>query len=296
MSSSIMSRLDELFTRFRSNVSNRSFPAVPEVSGLTPPTGQSPPLRRSVSTHVNRMRFQSDVEGPMPQSSGSPHTHGESSQLGFSQGPAPRPHASTEAMEPAHSARSASARLEPSSDHPVFVREPEDEDGDDLESVNDFPVDKTFNHLVNFIYEQYPDSRPHSNSAVPPRCEFESFFATSDPQSVGRQKLRWYPRVQEITAKTQERAQWLARESKSTQKVIPLRRRVFPVADNPDYAAPRWLNLDFARLTRNKSVSKSRTVTVSFSDMKRLERTSRTVVGGFSQGYWLLSSLLSLLK
>ena len=39
--------------------------------------------------------------------------------------------------------------VEPSSDHPVFVRELEDED--DLESVNDFPVDKTFNRLVNFI-------------------------------------------------------------------------------------------------------------------------------------------------
>ena len=213
LSSSLMSRLDELVVSFRSNVSNCSLPAEPEVSGLTPPTGQSPPLRRSVSTHVNPMRFQSDVGGPMPQSSGSAHTHGEFSQLGNSQGSAPRPHASKEASEPAHaahSARSDRVRFESSSDHPVFVREPEDEDEDDQESVVDFLVDKTFNCLINYIYEQYPDSRPHSDPAVPPRCEFESFFATSDPQSVGRQKLRWYPRVQEITAKTQERAQRLA--------------------------------------------------------------------------------------
>ena len=184
MSSSIMPRLDELFSKFRSNVSNRSLPAEPEVSGLTPPTGQSPPLRRSVSTHVNPMRFQSDVGGPMPQSSGSAHAHGEFSQLGVSQGPVPRPLASTEATEPAHaahSARGSSDRLAPSSDHPVFVRKPEDEDEDDLESVHNFPVDKTFNRLVNFIYEQYPDSRPHSDPAVPPRCEFESLFVTSDP-------------------------------------------------------------------------------------------------------------------
>ena len=112
---------------------------------------------------------------------------------------------------------------------------------------------------------------------------------------VGRQKLRWYPRVQEITEKNQERAQCLARESKFTQKVIPLRRHVFPVADDPDYAAPRWLNPDFAHLTQNKSISKSRAGTVSFLDMERLERTFCTVVGGFSQEYWLLS-LLSQLK
>ena len=78
--------------------------------------------------------------------------------------------------------------------------------------------------------------------------------------------------------------------------MISLRRRVFPVTDDLDYAAPRWFNPDFARLTRNKSISKSRVGTLSFSDMERLERTSRTVVGGFSQEYWLLSSLLSQLK
>ena len=49
----------------------------------------------------------------------------------------------------------------------VFIREPEDWDEDDQESVLDFPVDKTFNHLVNFIYKQYPDSRPHSDPLVP---------------------------------------------------------------------------------------------------------------------------------
>ena len=99
-----------------------------------------------------------------------------------------------------------------------------------------------------------------------------------------------------MVAKIQERAQRLAHESKSAQKVIPLRRCVFPVADEQDYATPKWLNPDFARVTRNKSISKSRAGTVSFSDMERLERTSRTIVGGFSQEYWLLSSLLSQLK
>ena len=142
-----MSRLDELFVNFSEKVSNRSLSAEPGVSGRTPPTGQSPPLRRSVSTHVNPMRFQSDVGGPMPQSSGSAHSHGEFIELGGSQVTAPRPHASKEAPEPAHSAhssRSDRVRLEASGDHPVFVREPEDEDEDDQESVVDVPVDKTF--------------------------------------------------------------------------------------------------------------------------------------------------------
>ena len=209
----------------------------------------------------------------MPQSLGSAHTHGESQQSGVSQGLAPQPQASMEAPEPAQaalSARDSRTRLATSSEHPVFVREPEDEDEDDLESVNEFPVDKTFNRLISFIYEQYPDSRPISDPAVPPRCEFESFFATSDPQSAVRPKLRWYPRVQEIVAKTQDRAQRLGCEGKSAQKVISLRRRLFPVADVLGYAAPKWLNPDFARLACNKTIPRSRAGTISFADMEKL--------------------------
>ena len=33
--------------------------------------------------------------------------------------------------------------------------EPEDKDKDNQESVLYFPVDKTFNHLVDFVYKQY---------------------------------------------------------------------------------------------------------------------------------------------
>ena len=153
-----LSRLDKLFVNFRDKVSNRSLPTEPEVSGHTPPTGQSLPLRRSVSIHVNPMRFQSDVGGPMPQSSGSAHSHGEFPELGVSQDTAPRPHASKEAPEPVHSVRSDRVRLEASGDHPVFVRELEDEDEDDQESVVDVLVDKTFNRLVSYIYDQHPDS------------------------------------------------------------------------------------------------------------------------------------------
>ena len=68
------------------------------------------------------------------------------------------------------------------------------------------------------------------------------------------------------------------------------------MADDLDYSAPRWLNPDFARLMRNGMIAKSRAGAVSVSDMERLERASRTVVGDSSQSYWLLSSLLSQLK
>ena len=119
MSNTIMTRLDNLFVSFNKRFTNCSVSAEPGVSGRTPPADQSPPLRHSVSTHVNPMRFQSDAGGPMPQNLGSAHPHGESLVgSGVSQVKAPHPHASTEAPEPAqavHLIRQHSDRLQASS-------------------------------------------------------------------------------------------------------------------------------------------------------------------------------------
>ena len=106
--------------------------------------------------------------------------------------------------------------------------------------------------MVQYVYDQYEESRPLSDPAAPPRCDFESYFAISDPQSSLRPCMRMYPRVNELMSKSRERAAKFARESKPLHKVIPIRRKVFPIADDPDFSAPRWLNPDFARISNNK--------------------------------------------
>ena len=187
MSSSVMNRLNDLFGNIDDRFANRSLSAEPGVSGLTLPTGQSPLLRHSVSTNINPIRFQSDAGGPMPHGSGSAHPGnvGESCKgLGSNPVSAQHPQASAEALEAAHCSQTGDsdrARLQASVGHHVFVREPEDDGEEDQESVVEFPVvDKIFNKLVHYIYEQYPNSRPRSDPSVPPRCDFESYFAVAD--------------------------------------------------------------------------------------------------------------------
>ena len=77
---------------------------------------------------------------------------------------------------------------------------------------------------------------------------------------------------------------------------MPLKRRLFSVADDPDYTTPRWLHADFARLTGNKVIAKSRAGTFSFADMEKVEKCSRSFLEGISHSLWLLSALLSQLK
>ena len=70
------------------------------------------------------------------------------------------------------------------------VFHPEDDDDEDRESVADPPVlDRTYTRLVDFIYNRFAHSRPSASAQLPPRCEFEDFFAVSDPPSASRQNL-----------------------------------------------------------------------------------------------------------
>ena len=119
----------------------------------------------------------------MPHGSGSavPGNVGKfSKSLGSSPVSVQHPQASTEAPEAAHCLQTGDsdrARLQASVGRHVFVREPENDDEDDQESVIEFlVVDKTFNKLVNHIYEQYPDSCPHSDPSVPHSVNLNFIF------------------------------------------------------------------------------------------------------------------------
>ena len=56
---------------------------------------------------------------------------------------------------------------------------------------------------------------------------------------------------------------------------------MFHVEDQPDYCAARFVNPDFSRISKHKTIIKSR---------------SRTILAGQSQSFWLLSSLLAQLR
>ena len=65
------------------------------------------------------------------------------------------------------------------------------------------------------------------------------------------------------------------------------------MGDQPDYCAARFLNPDFSRISKQKTIFKSRSLSVSLSNLEKLNRASHTVLAGESQSFWLLSSLLA---
>ena len=75
--------------------------------------------------------------------------------------------------------------------------EGEEEEDDSDSVVSTSPVlNKTFTRLINFVYDQYPDSRPLSPS-LPPRYGFENLSAVSDPPGSSHPRLHIYFQVTE---------------------------------------------------------------------------------------------------
>ena len=172
----------------------------------------------------------------------------------------------------------------------------DDDDLEDREQAAEPPLDRAFARLVDYIYGRFPHSKPQSAAPSAPRCEYESYFAVNDPPEPARKFMLLYPRVSEIQTSVHDYAANLSRESRPLFRVLPSRRRAFSIGDDPDFCRQRFLNSDFARICRSRSVSKSRMASVSLANLERLDRVARMILAGDSQCYWFLSALLVQLK
>ena len=108
-----------------------------------------------------------------------------------------------------------------------------------------------------------------------PHCEYESYFSIVDPPEPSRKFMRLYPRVSEIQTTISEYAANLSRESRPLFRMLPSRRRAFSIGDDPDFCKQRFINSDFSRICRSKSVPKSRMASLSLADLERLDRVAR---------------------
>ena len=287
MSASLMSKFSSMLGKFQLSINNPSISDPSAVPGYSACLSEPPSRRPTISTKSQKgLRFRKGNEGPVP------HEDELASASIMDETLETVRHPPGDTGEPQGSQRA-----------PVFARQHQagagfdsQVDDDDRESVADIaPPDKAYNSLMHYIYDRFPHSRPTSAPHLPPRCEFEEFFATSEVTSSTKPNLVIYPRVSEIVEASTDSASRFARESRPLHRVVPLKRRMFH-GDQPDYCSARFLNLDFSRISKHKTIIKSRASSVSLSDLERLDRASRTILAGESQSFWLLSSLLAQLR
>ena len=268
MSSTLMSRFSSMLENFQLRLNKPSFPEDSAVLGYSACQSEPSSLRPTVSTKSRTgLRFREGQEDPVPHESGlasascnmdeTPETvrHPPSGDTGKPQGYSQR-------------APEFAKASQPSTD---FDSQHEVDEDDDRESVTEIPPpDKADTRLVQYIYDRFPHSRPSSAPHLPPRCEFEEFFATSDVSPATKQNLLIYARVSELVDASAVRASRLARESRPLHRVVPLRRKLFHVGDQPDYCAARFLNPDFSRISKHKTILKSRasSVTSGFGEIR----------------------------
>ena len=291
MSLSLLSQFSSMLEKFQPRVNTTSFSDPSAVPGYSACLSEPPSRRPTVSTKSQTgLRFRKGNEDPVP------HEDDLASARVIDEAPETVWHPPGDTGEPQGSQRApAFARQRQAG--AGFDSQVDDDDDDDRESLVDTtPVDKAYNRLSHYIYDRFPHSQPDSALHMPPRCEFEEFFTTSEATSSAKTNLSLYPRVWEILASCADRASRFARESRPLHRVVPLKRHTFHVGDQPDFCAARFVIPDFSRITKQKTILKSRSSSVSLSDLEKLDRASRSMLAGQSQSFWLLSSLLAQLR
>ena len=291
MSASLMSRFSSMLEKFQLSSNNPSLSDPSAVPGYSACLSEPPSRHPTVSTKNRKgLRFRKGDEDPVP------HEDELASASIMDETPETVWHPPGDTGEPQGSQRAPVFARQHQADA-GFDSQVEDDDDDDRESVADIvPPNKAYNSLMHYIYDRFPHSRPTSAPHLPPRCEFEEFFATSEVTSSTKPNLVIYSRVSEIVEASTDRASRFARESRPLHRVVPLRRLMFHVGDQPDYCSAKFLNPDFSRISKHKTILKSRSSSDSLSDLERLDLASCTILAGESQSFWLLSSLLAQLR
>ena len=210
MSSALMFRFALMLDQFKSWLNTTSFSGDPAVLGPSVSQTELPSLQHPVSTKTQeRLRFWESGEDPVPHGSGlaqggvfsARHQLGADAET--SRGPPPEVGGKSQRPGVQSGPRvEFSHRTETE-----YAFHPEEDDEDDQDSIADPPVlDKTYARLIGCIYDRFAHSHPSTSAHVPPRCEFEDFFAVSDPPSTSRQNLTVDPRVSGIIDSSAERA------------------------------------------------------------------------------------------
>ena len=230
-----MSKFSVMSDRLRSELINPSVAGDPAVPGHSVSHTEPLSLPHPTSTkHPDSLRGLGEGVDPVPHGSGLAHHDVAPRSQGLGAGSSRDP--SLEGGESSqYPGAQSSFRAGPSGQAgPEGSYHQDDDDDDDRDSVGEPPAqDKVYVKVIDFIYNRFSHSKPSASAHVPPRCEFESYFSVSDPPSASRQFLMVYPRVAEIIDTSADRAARLARESCPLHRVVPLRRRLFNVGDQP---------------------------------------------------------------
>ena len=169
-------------------------------------------------------------------------------------------------------------------------------ESEDSETESDYAAhESSSSRLAELIYEACPHSRPLLDDLRPPRCEFDGWFGQPEV-SASRPRFRLYPRVGEVESEVTAKASSLARRSKPLFQILMSHYTRHAVADLPSYASSLAVNPSFSQLAGAKAVGSKRWGSVSFSEMKKLERLFRSQLEMTSKSLWLMSGILAVLK
>ena len=151
-----------------------------------------------------------------------------------------------------------------------------------------------FGLAVDAIHNLNPLSIPSTSKGPEKECDFERLFAVGGREAKEPARLNLYHKVRTIHESVKARFLNSAQLNKSLLSLMPGRRKKYATPDYPSLGAAPTVNPNLARIS--EPVSVKRALNFTYEEASRLEAAAKHQLEVSSASFWLLSSLVKMLK
>ena len=168
-------------------------------------------------------------------------------------------------------------------------------DRDDVESVTQGNSDPSFKEVAQLVFNVNPQSAPQASTSQARTCDFEGMFAPSSKESRALPKFNIFHKVSEIFDETKAKCLGLAAQGKPLINLLPNKKRKYEPADVQGLATAPPLNHNIGRLM-TEHVPGKRSLCFSYDEASKVESLNRHQLEMINHSFWLLSTVLKLVK
>ena len=170
----------------------------------------------------------------------------------------------------------------------------DDDDHDDQGPPSASSSDKRFTEILKWVFEYHREELSIPEPKTPKMCGLEKYFKVSSSDSKTDLNLNLYHRVSEVLDDVRSRFKTALENSKPILGALGYRKKKYESLDFPSLGSPPTVNSNLTRIM--PAVSTKRSISLSYDEASRMESLSRNQLELHSNVFWLLSTLLAVVK
>ena len=155
-------------------------------------------------------------------------------------------------------------------------------------------AEKRFLDILSLVFDHHSEELSAPESKAPKVCGFENLFKVSSKEEKRDLYLSMYHRVKEVLGDVREKFIPILENAKPLVQGLGSRKKKYQMSDFPSWGSAPQVNPNLSRIMAN--VHGKRSCNLTYDESMRVENVTRGQLEVQNHSFWLLSTLLSIVK